>query len=452
MADTSSVAPTTSATPTTSAQVSSVVESSAGVTTSDASSAAPTSSSVATTSRPPTSSIESSTGPSSLQPSTDPITSSSTSVGPSTAASQQSSTSSSVEPSSSTSVQPSSSTSVSSSSSIEPSTSAVSTSNTATSTSSYSSGDSTSSSSNASSASKHSTSVVVVTVTDSNGSMRVTSSSIATGAVTDAGKSGSGTNTGAIVGGVIGGVAGLAIILALLWFFCIKRRRNNEEAFDEKTFDPSRAARHSVNDPIDLLSPSVPAVGGAAASGNSTPRVDPFPFQNPSPENPFDSYSHTPMHMPDARDYMGGAYDPYGGMEGGYGVAAAAGIGAGAAADHYNYGENAYSSSDYPSTQAPVSPTRSSSAALAKQREAASERRTSRTSSGYNVATGSGNGPQEVIGSPTESESGGRRESGYSEGRTSFYQHTDMGSLPDEEEEQLDEIPPNYNSISRPTH
>lgn len=248
---------------------------------------------------------------------------------------------------------------------------------------------------------------------------------------------------------MVGGVAGLAIILALLWFFCIKRRRNNEEAFDEKTFDPSRVARHSVNDPMDLLSPSVAAAGGAAASGNSAPRVDPFPFQNPSsPEDlPYDPYSHAPMRMPDARDYMDGAYDPYGGMEGGYGVAAAAGaagagIGARSAADHYNHGESAYSSSDYPSSS--MSPTQSSSAALAKQREAAAERRTSRTSSGYNMPTGSGNGPQEVIGSPAASESGGRRESGISEGRTSVYQHTDMGSMPDEEEEQLDEVPPNY--------
>lgn len=207
-------------------------------------------------------------------------------------------------------------------------------------------------------------------------------------------------------------------------------------------FDPSRAARHSVNDPMDLLSPSVPAVGGAAFSGNSTPRVDPFPFQNASsPEDqPYDPISHAPMRMPDARDYMGGAYDPYGGMEGGYGLAAGAGagIGAGSAADHYNYGESAHSSSDYPSS---VSPTQTS-AAMAKQREAAAERRTSRTSSGYNVPSGSGNGPQEVIGSPAPSETGGRRESGISEGRTSVYQHTDMKSLPDEEEEQLDEIPP----------
>ena len=42
-------------------------------------------------------------------------------------------------------------------------------------------------------------------------------------------------DTGAIVGGVVGGVVGLLAILALLWFFCIRPRRRNNVAFDEKT-------------------------------------------------------------------------------------------------------------------------------------------------------------------------------------------------------------------------
>jgi hypothetical protein len=42
-------------------------------------------------------------------------------------------------------------------------------------------------------------------------------------------------DVGAIVGGVIGGLAGLALLAALLWFFCFKRKRNNREAaFDDK--------------------------------------------------------------------------------------------------------------------------------------------------------------------------------------------------------------------------
>lgn len=42
-------------------------------------------------------------------------------------------------------------------------------------------------------------------------------------------------DVGAIVGGVVGGVGGLIILAALLWFFCIRRRRDRDAAFDEKT-------------------------------------------------------------------------------------------------------------------------------------------------------------------------------------------------------------------------
>jgi LPXTG-motif cell wall-anchored protein len=45
-------------------------------------------------------------------------------------------------------------------------------------------------------------------------------------------------DTGAIAGGVVGGVLGLLAILALLWFFLIKRRKSKQHAFDEKTASP----------------------------------------------------------------------------------------------------------------------------------------------------------------------------------------------------------------------
>ncbi|WVF66895.1 hypothetical protein IAT40_001638 [Kwoniella sp. CBS 6097] len=310
-----------------------------------------------------------------------------------------------------------------------------------------------------------STSVVYVTVTDGNGSTHVTSTAIRTGSATGgASNKKGGSNTGAIVGGVIGGIAGLAILATLLWFFCFKKRRNNEQAFDEKTFDPTRAARHSVNDPIDLISPSVPAVGGAAAT---SPRVDPYPFE--SNQNAvagggeeYDPYAHAPpMRMPDARDYMGGGgYGPYGSAyEGGYGVAhTAAGAAAGGAAAAA-YGQTSpsqgysasYDGHGSPSTNASPQ-VNMSQAALAKQREAASERYNNRMSAGFGGPSGSGAvgagagagaaGAQEVMGSPPSSEAG-RRESAISEGRASVYQHTDMGSMPDgSEEEGLAEIPP----------
>lgn len=55
------------------------------------------------------------------------------------------------------------------------------------------------------------------------------------------------------------------------------------------------------------------------------------------------------MCMFDVCDYMGGVYDLYGGMEGGYGfvVGVGVGIGVGFVVDYYNYGESVYSFSDY---------------------------------------------------------------------------------------------------------
>jgi hypothetical protein len=80
----------------------------------------------------------------------------------------------------------------------------------------------------------------------------------------------------------------------------------------------------------------VPDVAPVGPSGQQ-PQIDPFPYeQSTSPPHSeagygnFDPYSHAPMQMPDARNYMAsGGYPGYG-MEGGYGVAAA-GAGAGAA-------------------------------------------------------------------------------------------------------------------------
>ena len=34
---------------------------------------------------------------------------------------------------------------------------------------------------------------------------------------------------------MVGGVAALAILGALIWFFCFRRKRHDEVAFDEKT-------------------------------------------------------------------------------------------------------------------------------------------------------------------------------------------------------------------------
>ena len=41
---------------------------------------------------------------------------------------------------------------------------------------------------------------------------------------------GAGSNTGAIVGGVVGGVVGAALVLAILGFFLLRRRRSQQSS------------------------------------------------------------------------------------------------------------------------------------------------------------------------------------------------------------------------------
>lgn len=153
------------------------------------------------------------------------------------------------------------------------------------------------------------------------------------------------------------------------------------------------------------------------------------------------------MQMPDARDY-GGSYAPFSGHgDGGYGVAAGLGgaaVGAGAGAASYGpsaYDDETYSHSNYTTSDHNAAGlgagmagagagAGASAAAIAKQRESAMERQRQRNSTGYDQSGGpagaSGNRPS--------------TEGGYSDDyrRTStVYEHTDMASVPDEEE-----IPP----------
>jgi len=295
------------------------------------------------------------------------------------------------------------------------------------------------SASSESSALELSTSYVTQTITDGSG-VRTSRSAVSTSTQRSGHSSKGGSNIGAIVGGVVGGVVGLALLAGLLWFFCFKRRKNKQAAFDEKTFDPGN--RHSVNDPLDLLAPSVPNV-----NPGSSPHVDPFPYGGSPNQNMYDPYAHAPMQMPNANDYLAntgmggnGPYPTFGSGEGGYGAAALGGaaLGAGgayaASHDSHSQGQGYQTSEGYPPTSPPPG--------NAKQREAAMERQRNRMSgapgpSGFTpMSEGSGGGASSP---PTED---GRRQSG-------IYQHTDMTSVPDEEEETAEEIPPNYNSIRR---
>ncbi|KAJ5106090.1 hypothetical protein NUU61_003437 [Penicillium alfredii] len=58
-----------------------------------------------------------------------------------------------------------------------------------------------------------------------------------------------GSNAGAIAGGVIGGVVAIAIIVFLIWWFVIRKKRQGGSADAEKTsaFDAARSERKSTN-------------------------------------------------------------------------------------------------------------------------------------------------------------------------------------------------------------
>ena len=250
--------------------------------------------------------------------------------------------------------------------------------------------------------------------------------------------------------------------------------------------------RHSVHDPIDLISPTVPNVGGLTPTGEHpnplSPRVDPFPYGAAAagaagagagaasmgaynnPQAAYDPYGHPTMHMPDANDYAvnsGGGYG-YGPHDGGYGVAAGMGAGAaavGAGAAGYGasrgYGDprsptasapSQYSASSTggnqtspPPLPALGAPAGMSAAALAKQREAANQSQRSRMSA-Y-----SGGSPQQTSGPSGHARQGSVDNTVTEENATSpdvrrsgsgsVFQHTDYGSVTEGNDEDEAEAP-----------
>ncbi|KAK4055107.1 hypothetical protein OIV83_000387 [Microbotryomycetes sp. JL201] len=84
------------------------------------------------------------------------------------------------------------------------------------------------------------------TITEFTTVPRTSSTSSATSATLASNRPGSGSssgsNTGAIAGGVVGGIAGLAILAALIFFCCKKKRNDKEFDFGDDTWDPAGAA------------------------------------------------------------------------------------------------------------------------------------------------------------------------------------------------------------------
>ena len=283
-------------------------------------------------------------------------------------------------------------------------------------------------------------------MTDSSGSRRSSASaSVSSGAAGSGSGSGGSTSestlstrlttdVGAIVGGVIGGIAGLVAILALLWFFCIKRkRRDKQAAFDDKMFDPSRSARHSTGDPLDLLQPSFPQTEGT--------RVDPYPYQAPMPME--DQYNLAPSMQNHGYGqsqypaYGAGGGDPYAAAAAGMGLA---GIGAGGGYAAHQAHHDPYAGSSTMSHSPPPS-----TAAQSKQREAQSERMRHGEGSYYGHGQSSYGGPMSESdygpdasqshqnwASPEPSEAGAPNNNNRTSvaSASEVIQHTDGGEIP----------------------
>ncbi|CAK9783463.1 unnamed protein product [Cutaneotrichosporon oleaginosum] len=258
------------------------------------------------------------------------------------------------------------------------------------------------------------TSYKYVTVTDSRGLAQTSAVAVAPHK----------NNTPAIVGGVVGGVGGALVIAGLVALFLYRRKKNREVAFDEKMFDPHHSTRHSQADPLDIA-PTSPSVG---MPGEHT-TIEPFPYEPSSAHGyEYDPYQHNQsfgqmqpgdtmqmqgMNMPDARDYM------YGGNNySGYGAAAVGGAAAGA-----------------------LSPV-----AAAKHREATGALSPQQTGMSSSAGGSRLSHYEDAYSQQQHQYPASPPRSAPSDGRQSVYQHTDMLSEPSDE---MQEIPPNYDSIRR---
>ncbi|KAJ5626266.1 Membrane anchor Opy2 N-terminal [Penicillium lagena] len=75
---------------------------------------------------------------------------------------------------------------------------------------------------------------------------KIPGSDTSSGSSSDSGSSGGGSDTGAIAGGVVAGVAAVGIIVFLIWWFVIRKKRQEREAEKNSDFDARRDQRKSV--------------------------------------------------------------------------------------------------------------------------------------------------------------------------------------------------------------
>ncbi|OXC68625.1 hypothetical protein AYX13_02830 [Cryptococcus neoformans] len=266
-------------------------------------------------------------------------------------------------------------------------------------------------------------SVVYVTVTNSDGVVTTSPTATISGGSSGSSSSSSSNHTGAIVGGVVGGVAGLALIAILLWFL-LKRRKSHRDDFDDMMFDPGRPENQA---PIDLGHD-----GGA-------PTVEPYYPPGVASTTASPEMSQYPRSAATASD-------------GGYGAPSSGGLSNGTSAGFAGRGAGGHGMYDLnmePLAMPTAHPTGVDGAAAtgaagfagadvgamgAKQREAYQEQQRFRVQNQH-LAGSSGAHAQPM--SPTDTDA------------TGVTVHRDAGAIEDEEPSYNNEIPPTYESIGR---
>ncbi|KAJ5135019.1 uncharacterized protein N7515_004297 [Penicillium bovifimosum] len=96
-----------------------------------------------------------------------------------------------------------------------------------------------------------------------------------------------GTNTGAIAGGVIGGVAAIALVVFLVWWFVIrKKRQERQEAEKDSPFSVARSERQSIASTVLTRASNVIQIAYIPGVTNRSPPETPASLVPPVPPLP----------------------------------------------------------------------------------------------------------------------------------------------------------------------
>lgn len=95
-----------------------------------------------------------------------------------------------------------------------------------------------------------------------------------------------GSNTGAIVGGVIGGVAAIGLIVFLVWWFVIRKKRQRQEAEKNDSFTAARSERQSIASTVLSRASNVIQIAYIPGVTNRSPPETPGSLVPPVPPLP----------------------------------------------------------------------------------------------------------------------------------------------------------------------